>query len=60
LPYQASRHNPGADLHCGKFTTGRAEYIDIQEISIKQAVEKITLPTHMQLHESRTGIKRED
>ncbi|KAH3781522.1 hypothetical protein DPMN_159352 [Dreissena polymorpha] len=59
MPNQAYNTYPSPEHN--KFTTGNSGY-DIQERFnvIKNSVEKVMLPPHMKLHDSRTGIKRED
>ncbi|KAH3817145.1 hypothetical protein DPMN_118673 [Dreissena polymorpha] len=59
MPNQAYTIYPSYEHNT--LTTGNSGY-DIQERFnvIKNSVEKIELPPHMKLHDSRTGITRED
>jgi len=58
-PYQANRFNPSPDR---KFTAGKLELHEVQERfnTIKQSVDKLVLSPYMKLHDTRTGIKRDD
>ena len=59
-PYQATHNFTSPEPK--QFTAGNAGSAEIQESfnAIKSTVDKVTLPPHMKLHDSRAGIKRED
>lgn len=59
--YLDHRGPVGTDLF-HKETTDVDEFSEIQEQfnGLKSSVEKVILPPHFKLHDSRTGIKRED
>jgi len=58
-PYQANRFSPSPDR---KFSSGKPELHEVQERFnvIKLSVDKVVLPPYMKLHDTRSGIKRDD
>ena len=58
-PHQAEVYPFGPDEYA---TAEVPAFHEVQEQfnAVKQTVEKVILPTHLKLHESRSGIKKED
>lgn len=58
-PYQAP---PGPDSSMNTAEADGQEFVEIQDHfnCIKASVEKVILPNHLKLHDTRTGVKKED
>jgi len=60
--YSASESAPGPDSPRNTAEADGQEFAEIQDRfnCIKASVEKVILPNHLKLHDTRTGVRKED